>query len=285
MSITLRPAQPADAEPCGRICYEAFKTIATQHNFPPDFPTPDLAVGVLATLLATPRIYGVVAERDGRIVGSNFADERTAISGIGPITVDPAAQNATVGRRLMEHMLERATHLCLPGVRLVQAAYHNRSLCLYTKLGFEAREPLSAMQGPPLGLQLPGCTVRPATEADLSACNELCVHVHGHHRGGELHDAIAQGAATVVERGGRLTGYATAVAFLGHAVGESNDDLKALIAAAPAFLGPGFLVPTRNGELLRWCLANGLRLVFQLTLMTVGLYNEPRGAYLPSIAF
>ena len=92
-------------------------------------------------------------------------------------------------------------------------------------------------------------------------------------------------SATVVERGGRLTGYATAVAFFGHAVGDTNDDIKALIAAAPVFLGPGFLVPTRNGELMRWCLANGLRLVHQLTLMSVGLYNEPRGAYLPSIAF
>ena len=36
--------------------------------------------------------------------------------------------------------------------------------------------------------------------------------------------------------------------------GERSDDLKALIAAAPAFGGPGFLVPTRHFELLRWCL-------------------------------
>jgi len=57
----------------------------------------------------------------------------------------------------------------------------------------------------------------------------------------------------------------------------------ALIGATPAFLGPGILVPTRNGELMRWCYANGLRLVQQMTLMTTGLYNEPQGAYLPSI--
>src|SRR5439155_15126640 len=107
-------------------------------------------------------------------------------------------------------------------------------------------EPLSTMQGPPLGLQIPGCSVRPATAADLAACNDLCFQVHGLHRGGELHDAIKHGSATVVERGGRLTGYATAVAFFGHAVAATNDDLKALIATAPAFLGPGFLVPTRN---------------------------------------
>jgi hypothetical protein len=35
--------------------------------------------------------------------------------------------------------------------------------------------------------------------------------VHGHHRGGELLDAIRQGTATVVEYGNRITGYATIV--------------------------------------------------------------------------
>jgi len=284
-SLTLRDAKPADAEACGQICYAAFKAIADAHNFPPDFPSPEIAVGFLASMLPHPQIYGVVAERDGRVVGSNFVDERGPIAGIGPITVDPAVQNSAIGRRLMQHILEREAQRGVPGVRLVQSAYHNRSLCLYTKLGFDPREPLSVMQGPPLARQIPGYPVRPATEADLAECNALCLRIHGHERGGELRDAIPQGMAMVVERDGRLTGYTTAMAFFGHAVGETNDDLKALIAAATIFLGPGFLVPTRNAELFRWCLANGLRLVFQTTLMTIGLYNEPQGAWLPSIAF
>jgi hypothetical protein len=91
--------------------------------------------------------------------------------------------------------------------------------------------------------------------------------------------------ASVVERDGRITGYATPIAFFGHAVGETNDDLKALIAAAPSFPGPGLLVPTRNGALMRWCLAEGLRITQTLTLMTNGLYNEPSGAWLPSVLY
>ena len=75
------------------------------------------------------------------------------------------------------------------------------------------------------------------------------------------------------------------VVFFGHAVGENNEDLKALIGAAPAFLGPGFMVPTRNGELLRWCLDKGLRINQPMTLMSMGLYNEPAGAFLPSIIY
>jgi hypothetical protein len=68
-------------------------------------------------------------------------------------------------------------------------------------------------------------------------------------------------------------------------MGESNDDLKALIGAAPTFAGLVLLLPTRNTELFRWCLEQGLRVVQPMTLMSLGLYNEPSGAFLPSIIF
>jgi predicted N-acetyltransferase YhbS len=285
MSITLRRGTPEDAKKCGTICYSAFKAIAEQHNFPPDFPSPAIATTLLSDFLAHPKIYGVVAELDGQVVGSNFADERSTIAGIGPITVDPAVQNRSVGRELMQHILTRVAQQRFPGTRLVQAAYHSRSLSLYTKLGFVAREPLSTMQGPPLAMQIPGYSVRPATTGDLNACNQVCLKVHGHDRAGELIDAIKQGTAAAVEHRGRITGYATSVSFFGHAVGETNEELKALIGAASAFPGPGFLLPTRNTELFRWCLEHGLRVVQPLTLMSVDLYNEPAGAFLPSIVF
>jgi hypothetical protein len=88
-----------------------------------------------------------------------------------------------------------------------------------------------------------------------------------------------------VEHDDRITGYATDLAFFAHAVGETNHDLMALVGAATAFGGPGILVPLRNGPLFRWCLNHGLRVVQVMTLMTTGLYNEPAGAYLPSILY
>ena len=69
------------------------------------------------------------------------------------------------------------------------------------------------------------------------------------------------------------------------AVGETNEDLMALISAASAITGPGILVPTRNHALFSWCLENRLGLVFQMTLMSIGLYSEPAGAYLPSVLY
>jgi GNAT superfamily N-acetyltransferase len=284
--VTLRPGRIEDAGPCGAICYEAFKAISERHGFPPDFPSPEVASGVLSLLLSRPDIYSVVAEEgDGRVVGSNFLWEGDAIAGVGPITVAPDAQNGAIGRRLMEDVLERAREKRLAGVRLVQAGYHSRSLSLYAKLGFVVREPLANLQGPALGITVPGHIVRPAGESDLDACNQLCRRIHGHDRGGELLHAIRQGTAALVEHDGRITGYTTGAGFFGHAVGENNEDIKALIGAATEFGGPGFLLPTRNAELFRWCLDRGLRVQQTLTLMSLGLYNEPAGAFLPSVLY
>jgi GNAT superfamily N-acetyltransferase len=281
----LRRAQPADAEVCGRICYEAFTTLNKKFNFPPDFPSPDVAQGVLSSMFGHPDFFCVVAEQSGKILGSNCMDERGAIAAIGPITVDPAAQNKTVGRQLMMATMDRAAERRFVGVRLVQAAFHSRSMALYAKLGFDIREPLVVMQGPAIGEVPEGCVMRPAIVDDIEQCNALCHHVHGHDRSGELSDAVREGTARVVERNGRVTAYASVIGFSGHAVAENNSELEALLSGADAFAGPGVLVPTRNTSLFRWCLNRGLRVVEPMTLMTVGLYNEPDGAYLPSILY
>ncbi len=281
VTIHLGRGAPQDGAAIGDICFRAFKIVAEAHNFKPDFPSSEIAAGFHATMISHEGFFDLVAEVDGKIAGSGFLDERNPIAGLGPITIDPALQNDGAGRALMEALMRRAQDREFAGIRLVQAGYHSRSLALYLKLGFEAREHLSCLQGPSIGKALAGFSVRPAATGDLPACNELCFRVHGHARGGELADAIAQGAARVVLRAGRVTGYAAPLAFFGHAVGETNDDLKALIGAADAFPGPGFLVPTRNGELMRWCLGEGLRIVQSMTLMTIGLYNQPEGAWLP----
>jgi predicted N-acetyltransferase YhbS len=282
-SIRLRPGSPDDAEHCGRICYEAFADVASRHGFLCDFPSSDVGVAAWLALVGNPGFYSVVAELDGRIVGSNFLDERSRIAAVGPITVSPEAQNSGVGRHLMTDVLNRATRRGFAGMRLVQAAYHNRSLALYASLGFVVREPLVCLQGPAIDEDVPGYIVRRATEADVDGCAAICRAVHGYERSGELGDALRAGAATVVEHGGRLAGYTTGVGMMAHAVAQTDDGLRALIAAAPSFGGAGFLLPARNGGLFRWALSRGLGVVQVMNLMTIGLYNEPAGAWLPSV--
>ena len=53
------------------------------------------------------------------------------------------------------------------------------------------------------------------------------------HPNGELHDAIAQGTASVVEHLGDISGYSTGIGWGSHTIGQTNEDLEAL------YVGPG----------------------------------------------
>src|SRR3978361_1730212 len=94
---------------------------------------------------------------------------------------------------LMDDVVARAIER-KAGVRLVQVAYHHRSLCLYTTVGFQTRQPLSIMQGNALNLSFPGYEVRAGRPDDLEACNKLCRHVHGFDRSAEVKEALGQSA-------------------------------------------------------------------------------------------
>lgn len=287
MTANIRLAAPSDADACGRIIHEAFKGIAERHGFAPDFPTVESATRLARSFIAHPAIYGIVAEEDGRVVGSNFLSEGDPIRAVGPITVDPPAQGSGVGRRLMAAVLERGRGAA--GVRLLQDSFNMRSLALYASLGFEVREPVLVMAGRPASRHVPAVTVRRLGEADLSACAALCTRVHGFSRSRELADALQFLAPIVVEHGGRITGYLTAPTFwiANHGVAETQDDMKALILGAAALNDEplSFLLPIRQTGLFRWCLDAGLKAMKPMTLMTTGEYRAPGGSCIPSVLY
>jgi hypothetical protein len=185
----------------------------------------------------------------------------------------------------MQAAIERSDARGFPGVRLVQAAYHMRSLSLYTKLDFVSREELAVMNGVPADPSLKSYHVRAMTSGDVESCNRLCTAVHGFHRGGELPGAIAGNNAFVAERDGTIVAYTSGLGYFGHTVGEATAGICALLAGAPHMPGPGILVPMRNYPLFRWCLDREMRAVMAMTLMTRGLYQDPDGPYLPSILY
>jgi predicted N-acetyltransferase YhbS len=273
----------ADVPACGRICYEAFSAVASAHGFPMDWRNEEMAVKVIEARLAHRFTYGVVAEVDRQIVGSAFLKEYRPVGAIGPVTVATRLQGAAVGRLMMEHLLVRARTAGLAGTRLVQAAYNMHSLALYTKLGFQVRDLLACLHGNPLATRLRGYPVREGTEQDVTACDSLCLRLHRYARTEDLLEALRLRSLTVVVRENQITGYSTGVHFRGHTIAETNEDAKALIAAATQFPEPGLLMPAGNGELLRWALDHGLRITQPLTLMTHGFYHPPEGAFLPSI--
>lgn len=287
MVANIRPAVAADATACGRIIYEAFKGINEAHGFPPDFPSAEAATGLADALIADPSFFAVMAEVDGKVVGSNFLMEGDPIRGIGPITVDPAAQGGGIGRQLMQAVLDRGKNAT--GVRLVQDAFNTASISLYASLGFQVREPLVLMRGRPKSRPGPGFEVRPMASGELDPCGELCRRVHGFARNSEVAQASKIFKPFVVRRNAQITGYLTAATFwiANHGVAETEDDMKALIGgAADAVSDPvSFLVPIRQASFFRWCLGEGMRAVKPMTLMTIGEYREPKGSYFPSVSY
>jgi predicted N-acetyltransferase YhbS len=283
--VLLRPFEQRDAAPCGRICYEAFRAISERHGFPPDLPAPEVGASIMQSLAENPGFFGLVAERDGVVAGSNWLDERNAIAGIGPITIDPALQDGGIGRRLMQAVIDRSDERGFPGIRLVQAAYHARSLSLYTKLGFSSREELAVVGGAASDPALACYTVRAIAADDLAACDALCARVHGFARSQELRDAMKAGDAFVAERDEKVRAYTSGLGYFGHSVGETNEAVCALLTAAPRMPSLGVLLPVRNYPLFRWCLEHGMSVILTMTLMSRGIYQEPDGPFLPSILY
>jgi GNAT superfamily N-acetyltransferase len=289
VTIALRPIEPADSEACARITYEAFAGLHDFHQFPRDFPTLEAAEQLVSNFIAHPAIWGVVAEADDRIVGSNFLDERGAITGVGPITVDPKAQGHGVGRRLMEAVIERGANA--RGIRLLQDSFNMQSLSLYASLGFDVQEPTVVMSGRPSSGPPSGIEVRPIEEGDLEQCERLCLSVHGFERTNELRDALHVPVFSPMAalRDGRVTAYATTLTFFpaAYAVAETGEDMRALITGALAAGDEpaSFLLPTRQADLFRWCLNEGLRAVKPMTYMTIGEYRQPNGCWIPSVLY
>ena len=284
--MKLREPTPDDAPALAQIVFDAFGDIHDHHRFERDFPAIEIARGMINNWVAHPAIWGVVAEVDGRVVGSNFLDERDPIRGVGPITIDPAGQNAGVGRRLMEAVIERGKDAA--GIRLLQDAFHMRSLCLYESLGFDVKEPVAVTRGEPRSGPVDGVEVRRMTEGDLDACGALGERVHGFPRANELRDAASMSGAFVALRDGRITAYASNPMLwpMNHGAAESDDDMTALLLGAAAQLeGPiSFLVPLRS-PLFRWSISEGLRLVKPMNVMAMGEYSEPRGSWFPSVLY
>ncbi len=283
----IRLATAADAEACGRIMHDAFQGIAAAHGFPKDFPSREAGIELAATLIADPKIFGVVAEIDGVIVGSNFVTEGDEVRGVGPITVDPSRQEKGVGRRLMQALIERAS--ATASVRLVQDAFNTRSVSLYASLGFEVKEPLLLLRGIPDDTAPQDAIVRQMTDDDLSACTSLCVAAHGVARTHELRHALRHLTPMVLERAGRVTGYMTApgIWLANHGVAETEQDMRALLVGT-AFVRQeplSLLLPSRQAALLRWSLTAGMRVIKPMTLMVRGTYQDPSSPWFPSVFY
>lgn len=284
-NITLTRTQLEHIPELGRICYEAFKDLQDRHRFVVDFPSVQLARQVIGLVVTRPEFYGVAAMMDGELVGSNFLTVVDDVAGLGPITVDPAFQGRGIGRELMLDVLREARERRITRVRLVQEAINPASISLYASLGFETRHGLALMRPPAAETEDP--TVRSPTSADLDALDALCRSHYKVTRRAELAMILdVEFPAFVREREGRICGYLIP-GLLGHGIGETEADLVALATQAARRASDPIVVlcPLEEHPLFRAFLQARFRNLKMLNLMTIGPYETPNLAWMPSILF
>ena len=285
----VRSANPRDADAIGRVLHAAFSGIAERHGFPSDFPSAQYGIGLARALLSASPYRGVVAEQRGRVVGAAFVNVADPVRGIGPVGVSPRAQASGAGRALMKAVVEAGEGGA--GLRLTQDLFNMTSLSLYASLGFEAKEALVLVHGRPRSARRhpppPGCagwrtaTSRPARNC-ASGCT-ACPERGGGHRAAcrpARRDRRARGASRRVRDHPELV----AARARGRRAprGPRGPAARSRCRAASR---SAFLIPIRDAGLHRWCLDEGLEAVKPMTLMARGTYSEPRGAWLPSVAY
>ena len=151
MSSRIRPIEQNDVEKLRQDWIRNTQSHFFRSWLPSEQPSEEFGIGLIRRLLGNPNSWGVLAERQGKTLGSIFLHTfpPSPVAVIGPLAVHPSAEGG-VGRMLMDAALTQARKQNHDQIRLVQSPSHIRSFVLYTKSGFTLREPLFLMEGQPL---------------------------------------------------------------------------------------------------------------------------------------
>jgi ribosomal protein S18 acetylase RimI-like enzyme len=286
MAIELVPAEPEHVSELGSICFEAFKDLHDRGCGTRDFPTVEIAQQVLGMLVQRDDFYSVSVLDDGRVVGSNFLSLMDLVAGVGPVTIDPSHQGQGIGRTLMQDVIDYARRNGIEQVRLMQDSFNVASLSLYASLGFVVKDTVALMQATPSAEA--NNSVRPITDSDLPAVEELSQRIYKNSRRNEVAAAAPYGfAAFLRERHGRVTGYLLPGNF-GHGVAETEEDALALVGEAARYLPPEaarFFCPLSEGSFYRKALQAGCRAIKVMNYMTLGPYEHPDEVWMPSVLY
>ena len=294
MTVTVRPATERDADRAGDVNFHAFLQVALAHGQVPTVTTPGESRSYVRHLLTFDPLGGLVAERDGDVVGLAWVHPRGPVATIGPIAVDPAVQGQGIGKQLLERCLAVAGS-GVPQVRLVHESFNAASLGLYLRAGFRVVAPLlelerlldPALVAPPTAGH---SSVRPALPADQTRLVARDARVFGASRPQSVDLYVRRGVALVAEHGRTLTGYAFGIgspriAYLGAASGDDPETVLGLATGVIAALhGHGqvvrTLVPATDRRLVEGLLAMGFRVARACHYMVRGGGMAPPVNYL-----
>jgi predicted N-acetyltransferase YhbS len=301
-TFTLRALTAEEVPEAARICSLAFNTLHIRlYGRETEFADPNFALSAISGPIAAGSnqafVVGVYNE-SGKLIGSNVIDISSEAAGIGPISVDPSVQSIGAGRKLMEAVISRAKEVGKKSIRLLQEAPNTVSYSLYAKMGFIPQDQLAVFDGVAAKPMIPieecskSFTIRQMTSDDFAAAAAIHKRVVGTDRLPEISTRLSEFSKKVfgiplvaysVMRPGTLVGFISSSNFFGFLVSESEEIASALYYefsnTNKHFSVHVLKVMGRlNPILLRWALGEGgLKLVRQMTLMSLGDYRPPEG--------
>lgn len=156
MALAVRPMRDADLAEANRIFRLAFGTFI---GLPDPMQFAGDADYVRSRFAAFPdRAY--VADRDGELVGSNFASRWGSFGFFGPLTTRPDVWDQGVGKRLLEPVMDRFSSWELRFAGLFTFAESAKHVGLYQKFGFWPRMLTAIMVRPLQHAEAPRGTAR-----------------------------------------------------------------------------------------------------------------------------
>ena len=274
MPIAVRPLLPEDQPAVAHVIFDAFRALDIRHDVPPYLVEIAQAQQVASRLFGIPKVHGYGIEDGGSIVGVGFLHNLgDAGMGISPLAVAPDAQARGIGQAILDRMMEEAGDR---SVRLLQDAFNNATLALYSRYGFVVREQVTCVTGQPT--DAPVNAWRSRATGDAARSEALHRRVMGFDRPSFPTTPI------VTKHDGELNGFIAPGSEYPFAVADEESALKDLIrAVVQEFDKPVTLaVPAAHADTLRWMLNNHGRVIRSMNLMVRGPYARPNGARLNS---
>lgn len=218
--------------------------------------------------------HGLGVEADGKLVATAlWWPYDDAFGSCGMIIVAAEYQGKGIGRRLVDGLLRQA------GDRTIILNSTREAHALYERLGFVdcggVSQHQSVLAKAPAAVRVDG--IRPFRGEDLAAIRDLDRRASGMGRVALLESLFALGSGLVIERAGRIVGYACVRRWgrgvvIGPVVALDAADAKALIAGLAAQHAGAFarIDVTQACDLSPWLDGIGLPCVDRVVSMVRG---------------
>jgi len=250
--VKIRNAIDADFFIASQICAEAFIDISHRYGYTPDITNE--TVEFLKGYINSKSYFSIIAEEDQTILGSAFAFIADDIKGVGPISVNIAAQGRHIGKRLLEHILKNQSSA--KSIRTLQEAYNKISYSLCISCGFVAQEQVALLSGFPKSASTanPQFEIREMVDKDIIPCSALCKSILGFSRQHGLEELlkiknpevpISIPFVIIQKSDNTIIGYTSGFSHIGHTVVKREDAFKVL------FLFVCSYIKKRNEEKLQ----------------------------------